>query len=137
MATAAKEKDPTPKRAEVTLPDAVDLNVGYGSGKFVFKFKMLTIEEEREWTNADAAKLDEKHDPVKDYERMREKLARVSLAPIMGRTEDNELVPIVDGATAGDSIREFFKDYGAAKERLLVQTYVEYRNAMVPTKSFL
>jgi hypothetical protein len=134
MKAAVKEDGPKP--AEFTLPDAIDLNVGYGPSKLTFKFKMLTLEEERQWANADAAKLDKKHDPEAEYRLMAEKLARVSLAPIMAPNEDGDPVQVFEDLDAAASIRELFKVYSAALERLCVQVYIEYRQAMVPTKGF-
>lgn len=125
------------KPAEVTLPDEILVKIGFGASKIKFLFRMLTLAEEQEWSNTSAAGLDGPRDMEKEYHFMVDRLAEVSKAPLQAMNADEHWVDLVDGADAAASIRQYFSDFSAAKERIVGQTFLEYRNSMVPTRSFL
>lgn len=131
-------KESLTKIPEITLPEEIVVKLGFGDNKITFNFRMLSLAEERQWANADAKEFDSKNpDPKKEYDLTVRKLSQVILNPLTALDAEGNPVPLIPGASASESVLEFFKDFTPAKERILVSAFLEYRTAMVPTKSFL
>lgn len=137
--TAAKS---AVKGAIFSLPDTIELIIGYGEHKMRFVLRMLTLDQEREWLNMDALKADtDGKNPEVSYASLLRKMEDVILEPVQARNEDGAWVDIeVDGEnreSAGEKFRTLFEKFTPANERLVTQLFLEYRSAMIPSKSFL
>jgi len=133
-----------PNQSEVvlSLPDKINVEVGYGESHIRFYLKMISVLEETEHLARFATTPDDPELKAKaEYAILVDTIASWSYKAPTVRGKDAKGLPatgdLVPGATtARDAIESFFGEYNMVYERLLNTVLVRHRMGISPDSDF-
>lgn len=117
----------------------IKIGCGYNENVTTFSLRAISLAEERKF-NARFAEISKTGDETEkerlEYEALVDAVASWSAEPLKIKIDGKEALLFSNEVNAADSIREFFKERDADKERLINKLVLNFQSKLQPDVVF-